>query len=84
MPTSSRPRTWRRPPPCGTGRASSTCAGCDYGLRGLEVDYPASATALRQDPAAALAPMKKKHVPLLYWTAAAWGAAMALRKTTPS
>jgi predicted anti-sigma-YlaC factor YlaD len=51
----------------------------DYGLRGLEVDFPGLRERLRRDPEAALARMKKKHVPLLYWTAAAWGAAIALK-----
>ena len=51
----------------------------DYGLRGLEVDFPGLREGLRRDPEGALARMKKKHVPLLYWTAAAWGAAIALK-----
>jgi len=52
----------------------------EYGLRGLEVDFPSFRTDLRKDAAAALAPMRKKDVPLLYWTANAWGAAIALSK----
>jgi len=52
----------------------------EYGLRGLEVDHPGFRTALRNDPAATLAPMRKKDVPLLFWTANAWGAAIALSK----
>jgi predicted anti-sigma-YlaC factor YlaD len=51
----------------------------DYGLRGLEVDFPGLGAGLRTDPAAALAKTKREHVPLLYWTAAAWAGAMALR-----
>ena len=54
--------------------------GLEYGLRGLEVDHPGFRTALRRDPAAALLPMKKKDVPLLFWTANAWGAAIAISK----
>jgi len=54
--------------------------GLEYGLRGLEVDFPGLRAALRRDPAAALAPLRKKHVPLLYWTANAWGAAIAISK----
>jgi predicted anti-sigma-YlaC factor YlaD len=50
-----------------------------YGMRGLEVDYPGLRAALSQDPVAALAKTKKKDVPLLYWTAAAWAGAMALK-----
>src|SRR5687767_6697732 len=52
----------------------------EYGLRGLEVDFPGFRAELRRDPARALAPMRKKDVPLLYWTANAWGAAIALSK----
>jgi predicted anti-sigma-YlaC factor YlaD len=52
----------------------------EYGLRGLEVDHPGFRDALRRDQAAALAPMRKKDVPLLFWTANAWGAAIALSK----
>jgi predicted anti-sigma-YlaC factor YlaD len=51
----------------------------DYGMRGLEVDSPGLREKLARDPEAALARMKKGDVPLLYWTAAAWGAAIALR-----
>ena len=49
-----------------------------YGVRGLEVDYPGLRAALSEDPVAALAKTKKKDVPLLYWTAAAWAGAMSL------
>jgi predicted anti-sigma-YlaC factor YlaD len=55
--------------------------GRDYGFRGLEVDFPGFRERLPHDPAAALAPMKKAHVPLLYWTAAPWAKAMALDKS---
>ena len=52
-----------------------------YGVRGLEETRPDLLPALRTDPASALAPFDKKDVPLLYWTAAAWGAAISLNKT---
>ena len=55
-----------------------------YGIRGLEEIQPGFADLLRSDPAKALAPMGKKDVPLLYWTAAAWGAAISLDKTNPA
>ena len=58
--------------------------GCDYGFRGLEVDHPGFRERLREDASQALRPMKKQHVPLLYWTAAAWAAAMALSKSDSS
>jgi len=52
----------------------------DYGLRGLEVDFPGFRERLRSDPRGALARTGKRHVPLLFWTANAWGAAIALSK----
>jgi predicted anti-sigma-YlaC factor YlaD len=55
--------------------------GLGYGLRGLEVDLPGFAERLRVDPAAALAKTHKDQVPLLYWTANAWGAAIAISKS---
>jgi predicted anti-sigma-YlaC factor YlaD len=50
----------------------------DYGMRGLEVDIPGFREALRRDATATLAKARKQHVPLLYWTAAAWAAAIAI------
>jgi predicted anti-sigma-YlaC factor YlaD len=52
-----------------------------YGIRGLDEVQPGFADLLRSDPGKALALMCKKDVPLLYWTAAAWGAAISLDKT---
>lgn len=52
-----------------------------YGIRGLEETQPRFAQLVRTDPETALAPFKKGDVPLLYWTAAAWGAAISLDKT---
>jgi predicted anti-sigma-YlaC factor YlaD len=52
----------------------------DYGLRGLGVAH----TAMRADPAAALAAVSRDDVPLLYWTALAWGGAIALSKDDPA
>ncbi len=51
----------------------------EYGLRGLELETPGLRTALQQDPKAALRATKRKHVPLLYWTAVAWAGAIALK-----
>ncbi|HWW94349.1 MAG TPA: TRAP transporter TatT component family protein [Vicinamibacteria bacterium] len=50
----------------------------EYGLRGLEVDFPGFRDRLRADPSAALQRTRKQHVPLLYWTANAWGAAISI------
>lgn len=55
-----------------------------YGLRGLEAAHPGFTNALATDPRKAVAPMKKSDVPQLYWTAAAWGAAIALSKDDPA
>jgi predicted anti-sigma-YlaC factor YlaD len=55
----------------------------DYGFRGLEVDLPDVRRRLREDPAHALDGAGKAQVPLLYWTAAAWGAAISISKDDP-
>ncbi len=52
----------------------------DYGFRGLEVDIPRFREALRENPDQTLSRARKKHVPLLYWTALAWAAAISLAK----
>lgn len=50
-------------------------------MRGMELRFPGISEPLEKDPKAALARVKDKaDVPLLYWTAASWGAAMSLRK----
>lgn len=53
-----------------------------YGLRGLEVRHPGFEAGLRDDRLrdATLAAMTEADVPLLYWTGAAWGAAISLSK----
>jgi predicted anti-sigma-YlaC factor YlaD len=56
----------------------------DYGLRGLEVAHPGLTNALRASPQAALRQLKPKDVPQAYWTAAAWGAAIAQSKDDPN
>jgi predicted anti-sigma-YlaC factor YlaD len=55
----------------------------DYGLRGLETAHPHFARQLRADPRAATRTATAADVPLLYWTAASWGAAIALSKDAP-
>ncbi len=54
-----------------------------YGIRGLEVDHPGLGAALVADPVGALAPVTRDEVPLLYWTAAAWGSEISLAKDDP-
>ena len=56
----------------------------DYGLRGLEAAQPGFTNALRSDAKQAVARLKKRHVAQLYWTAAAWGAAISLSKDDPA
>ena len=57
------------------------CRALGYGMRGLEEVQPGLRTSLRSDPRAALARFRKADVAQLYWTAMAWGAAIALNKT---
>ena len=54
-----------------------------YGLRGLDVSHTAFSTAVRANPRAAVGAATKADVPLLYWTAAAWGAAISLSEDNP-
>jgi len=51
-----------------------------YGLRGLEVRHRGFQERLRVDTASALTGMETRDVPLLYWTAVAWGAEVSLSK----
>ena len=55
----------------------------DYGLRGLAVRRPDFVRDLRSDPRRALAAVSAADVPLLYWTAASWGALIGLSKSKP-
>jgi predicted anti-sigma-YlaC factor YlaD len=55
----------------------------NYGLRGLAVQHPGFDRALSRNPKAALAVAVKKDVPLLYWTAVSWAAAVSVSKDSP-
>lgn len=55
----------------------------DYGLRGLAVRHRDFEPELAANPKAALAPARAEDVPLLYWTAAAWGLHISLSKDSP-
>jgi predicted anti-sigma-YlaC factor YlaD len=55
----------------------------EYGLRGIEVDVPDFRNKIVTDADATLAKLSTKHVPLLYWTAAAWAAALAIDVNDP-
>ncbi|MEO6213442.1 MAG: TRAP transporter TatT component family protein [Vicinamibacterales bacterium] len=54
-----------------------------YCLRAMEVRFPGIGPKLLRDPATVLAGAKKADVPLLYWTAAAWGSAIGLALDKP-
>jgi predicted anti-sigma-YlaC factor YlaD len=54
-----------------------------YGLRGLEAQHPGITNALLADPKAAVAVAGTNDVPFLYWTTAAWAAAISLSKDNP-
>jgi predicted anti-sigma-YlaC factor YlaD len=54
-----------------------------YGLRGLELKHKGITQRLAADPAGAAQEVTLHQQPLLYWTAAAWGAAIALGKDRP-
>ena len=55
----------------------------NYGLRGLEVEHANFQNALGKDPKAAAGLTKAKDVPLLYWTAVSWAAAISVSKDNP-
>ena len=54
-----------------------------YGLRGLETRYPGLEAQLRANPRLAVKKTTVGDVPLLYWTAVSWGAAIAESKDNP-
>jgi predicted anti-sigma-YlaC factor YlaD len=55
-----------------------------YGLRGLEAKHPGFERDLLANPRAAVQKATKADVPLLYWTAAAWGSLISLSKDNPA
>lgn len=56
----------------------------DYGLRGLETRHEGLSERLAGSPREAVAGADLEDVELLYWTAAAWGAAVGLAKDDPA
>jgi predicted anti-sigma-YlaC factor YlaD len=58
--------------------------GRDYCLRALEIAEPGTVARLNRSPNQALARFRKPDVPLLYWTAASWGAAATLALDQPA
>ena len=55
----------------------------NYGLRCLERDYKGITTQLSLAPDKAVARLRVRDVPVMYWTAAAWGSAISLGKDQP-
>ena len=55
----------------------------DYGLRGLEVNHRGFSKMLREHPRTAVRDTRIADVPLLYWTAVAWAAAVSQAKDDP-
>jgi predicted anti-sigma-YlaC factor YlaD len=55
----------------------------NYGLRGLEVRHKGFEKALRANAKTAVTVATAKDVPLLYWTALSWAAAISLSKDNP-
>jgi predicted anti-sigma-YlaC factor YlaD len=49
-----------------------------YCRRALDLALPGASAALARDPASALAGARRADVPVLYWSGAAWGSAIAL------
>ena len=83
---SSRPRPTRSMPTGDEKRAQLReralkhyLRGRGYCLRAMDARFgKGTSEALLQDPVAAVAKAQSEDVPLLYWTAASWGAAIAL------
>jgi predicted anti-sigma-YlaC factor YlaD len=55
----------------------------NYGLRGLELNHRGFETALRDEPKSAARRTGVGDVPLLYWTAVSWAAAISVSKDNP-
>jgi predicted anti-sigma-YlaC factor YlaD len=55
----------------------------NYGLRGLEVEHAGFQNALGKDAKTAVSTTRMKDVPLLYWTAVSWAAAISVSKDDP-
>ena len=54
--------------------------GCNYALRGLEVQHAGFTILLHTDRASALAMTKNDDVPYLYWAGASWAGALSAAK----
>ena len=73
------PPTARKPRRCARGRSNSTCAAGDTACGRMDARFgKGTSDALLRDPVTAWRRRKRQDVPLLYWTAASWGAAISL------
>jgi len=52
----------------------------DYGLEGLELKHRGITAQLARAPDSAAARLEKRDVPMVFWTAAAWGSAISIGK----
>lgn len=57
--------------------------GREYGLRALEVASPGFRAEFARDPVAGAARLRSAEMEALFWTAAGWGASLALSKDRP-
>ena len=55
----------------------------NYGLRGLEARHRGFEKAVRENPKAAVESAEAGDVPLVYWTAVSWAAAISVSKDDP-
>lgn len=55
----------------------------DYALRGLDVSHRGISAGLRKDPRKAVAVTRRSDVPLMFWAALSWGAAISISKDRP-
>ncbi len=83
MRTFSRPMIWPLQRHFGPGHGRCIAEPWTTGSGGSRSMSPTFATQLEKDPQAAVSKLRKKHVPLLYWTANAWGAAISISKDDP-
>ncbi len=56
----------------------------NYGMAALEAKYPGFGKSYSSDPQSALARVSKEDLPILYWTAAAWGLLISSSQDNPS
>jgi tetratricopeptide (TPR) repeat protein len=53
----------------------------NYGLRALDLEHPGFSELVIKDPSQVVTKLKKKEVPALYWTGAAWASAISVDKS---